>query len=111
MSFPFPSQTFMSRIRYSATIQQQAVRRVLGSHASAAKVAREVGCSPITIHSWIKKHEESNIIEPTFVPIKVMDRSTPSVEIVLPTGITIHLNNTSSQSLAELVRNLLGVPC
>ena len=104
----------MSRIRYSAKVQQQAVRQVHASHTSVAQVAREVGCSPCTIHSWLKKHQdkkEKTSKPPSFVPIKVVESPTLSVEIVLPTGITIRLNDATHQSLTSLVRQLEGVPC
>ena len=104
----------MSRIRYSAEAQQQAVRRVRDGHASVAQVAREVGCTPHTIHRWLKKHQETKEQTsklPSFVSVKVGDRPTHSVEIILPTGITILLNDSTPQSLAALVRRLEGAPC
>jgi transposase-like protein len=104
----------MPRIRYSAEVQQQAVRRVLDSKTSAAQVAREVGCSPCTIHTWLKKHQDKKTQTnkpPAFAPVKVVDSPTQSAEIILPTGITIRLNNAPADTLINLVRRLEGVPC
>jgi transposase-like protein len=104
----------MSRIRYSAQVQQQAVRQIRDSHTSIAQVAREVGCSPCTIHTWLKKHQdkkEQTNKSPSFVPVKVVDSPTHSADIILPTGITIRLNNATHQSLASLVHYLECVPC
>ena len=104
----------MSHIRYSGKVQQQAVRRVRDCHTSVAQVAREVGCTPCTIHSWLKKHQdtkEQTINPPAFVPVKVVNSPTHSVEIILPTGITIRLNDATSQFLASLIHQLEDVPC
>ncbi len=104
----------MPRIRYSAKIQQQAVRRVRNCQTSVAQVAREVGCTPCTIHTWLKKHQEKKeqtSKPPSFVPVKVIDNPTHAVEIILPTGITIRLNDTPADTLINLVRRLEGVPC
>ena len=104
----------MSRIRYSVEVQQHAVRRVCDTHISAAQVAREVGCTPCTIHHWVKKYQETKAPSsrpPSFVPVKVIDSPTHSVEIILPTGITLRLNDSTPQSLVSLIRRLEGVVC
>lgn len=102
----------MPRIHYSDDVREAAVDLVLTSHIPAAQVAREVGCSPFTLHSWIKKHRRS--LDPptgsprpaTFIPVNLVDAKSVSVEIVTPNGFTVRLGDLSSQSLVELLTAL-----
>ena len=98
----------MSRIRYSVEVRQDAISRVIHSHTPIAQVARDLGCTAGTLHSWLKKHQAQTVSvgappEAAFVPIKITDSPSHSVEIVLPNGIMIRLSDASPQYLAELV--------
>jgi transposase-like protein len=102
----------MPKIRYSADFRTAAVAQVLSRTSSIAQVAREVGCTVGTLHSWLKKCRQKTT-PPTnktsFVPVKIIDNQNHSVEIVLPNGITIRLTDATPHSIAELVHAL--VPC
>ena len=102
----------MPHVHYTAEARQQAIARILGSRDSIARVAREVGCSVSTIHSWLRKHRRSadppadSPAPATFIPVQVVDSRSPTVEIVTPNGFTVRINDVSSQSLAELLTAL-----
>jgi transposase-like protein len=102
----------MPKIRYSADFRTAAVAQVLSRTGSIAQVAREVGCTVGTLHTWLKKYRQKTTPpsdKTSFVPVNVVDLQNPSVEIVLPNGITIRLTDTTPRSIAELVHAL--VPC
>ncbi len=105
-------RSVMPRTHYSDDVRAAAVDLVLTSHVPAAQVAREVGCSPFTLHSWIKKHRRAldpsaDLPQPTtFIPVHLVDAKSPSVEIVTPNGFTVRLGDLSSQSLVELLTAL-----
>lgn len=99
----------MARIHYSDDVRTAAVDLVLNSHISVAQVAREVGCSPFTLHSWIKKHRQ--LLDPAsksaaFIPVKLVDGPSASVEIVAPNGYILRLTDASTQYIAELLAAL-----
>ncbi|HBT76620.1 MAG TPA: hypothetical protein DEB39_06765 [Planctomycetaceae bacterium] len=103
----------MPRIHYSDDVREAAVDLVLTSHIPATEVAREVGCSVFTIHSWVKKHRSRSLDPPsdsprpaTFIPVHFVDAKSVSVEIVTPNGFTVRLGDLSSQSLVELLTAL-----
>ena len=102
----------MSRPHYSAEVREYALSSVLDSHTPITQVAQEVGCSPCTLHSWLKKHRQQNAppndqtSRPSFIPINVVDSAQPVAEIVLPNGITIRLTNITPHSIADLLHVL-----
>lgn len=102
----------MPRTHYSDDVREAAIDLVLTSHIPATEVAREVGCSVFTLHSWIKKHRRSldppaDLQRPTtFIPVNIVDAKSVSVEIVTPNGFTVRLGGLSSQSLVELLTAL-----
>jgi len=99
----------MSRRYYSPPTRQRAIALVLDEHLPVAQAAREIGCSPITINSWIAKYRPADR-QPTeqvsFVPIKIIDSPSQSIEIVTPTGFVIRLSDATPQYLAELLQAL-----
>ena len=65
-------------VRYTAEQQRDAAESVLLIGHSVAKVARELGCSPISVNSWVAKyrdeirpnHPESDMTDPAdFAPV------------------------------------------
>jgi transposase-like protein len=102
----------MSKIRYSADFRTAAVAQVLSRTGSIAQVAREVGCTVGTLHSWLKKYCQKTTPpsdKTSFVSVNVVDLQNPSAEIILPNGITIRLTDATPRSIAELVHAL--APC
>ena len=49
----------MPRIRYSASVRDQAVRLVSDSQKPLAQVAEKFGCSVSTLQNWLKDHRQS----------------------------------------------------
>ncbi len=103
----------MPRIRYSEEVRQRAVSLVLESRTPATQVAREIGCSPFTLHSWVKRHRQQDgqstdqqQEQATFVPVNIIDAKSHPVEIITPTGITIRLSDASPRYIAELLHVL-----
>jgi len=102
----------MPKIRYSADFRTAAVAQVLSRTGSIAQVAREVGCTVGTLHSWLKKYRQKTTPpsdQTSFVPINVIDCQNSSAEIVLSNGITIRLTDATPRSIAELIHAL--APC
>jgi transposase-like protein len=100
----------MGRRYYSPTTRQRAIALVLEDRLSVTQAAREIGCSPITINNWIGKYRSTGhppTEQASFLPINIIDSSTPTAELVPPNGITIRLTDTSSQYFAELLHALV----
>ena len=92
----------MGRRYYSPTTRQRAIALVLDEQLPVAHAAREIGCSPITINSWIAKYRSVDR-QPTeqfsFVPIQIVDSPSQSIEIVTPAGFVIRLSDSSPAGL------------
>ena len=97
----------MGRRYYSPTTRQRAIALVLDEQIPVAQAAREIGCSTITINNWIAKYRPTDRLQTeqaSFVPIKIIDTPSQSIEIVTPTGITIRLSEATPQYLAALLQ-------
>lgn len=105
----------MARIRYSEAVRQRAVRLVRQSQTPISQVAEKIGCSVNTIHLWLKESKPdsrkttSQEESATFIPVKLLDQKSSSVEIVTPNGFTLKLADAHPQFPAELL-GALG-PC
>jgi len=103
----------MSHVRYSAEVRQHALSLVRDSHLPVTRAAREAGCSVNSLHYWLKKQRQQTLppdhppTETTFIPIKIVDSPTQSIEIVTSNGITIRLPDASPQYLAELLHAII----
>ena len=106
----------MPRIRYSEAVRQRAVRLVRESHMPITHVAKKIGCSVNTIHLWLKDHKPNSKSDhcetisqeevATFIPVKLIDQKSPSVEIVTPNGFTLKFSETHQRFITELLSEL-----
>ena len=95
----------MPRIRYSQETKQQAVKLVLNDHLTVTDAAKQIGCNLNTVHKWIKKSKK--ITEPKkngFIPLQIVENS--SVDLVLPNGFMLKINNASPEFIAVVFKSL-----
>ena len=67
-----------SAVRYTAEQQKDAAESVLLLGERISKVARELGCSPLSVSSWIKKYQGK--IEADYPSANTSDTSDPSLD-------------------------------
>jgi transposase-like protein len=99
----------MPGVRYTEAVRQQAIVHALDPQTTIAQVARDVGCSLVTINRWLREHRQQDAPPPTspgkatFVPVNIIDDRNHHVEIVTQNGITLRLADASPQYIAELL--------
>ena len=95
----------MARIRYSQEIKEQAVKLVLEDHQTMIEAARQIGCTPASIQLWIKKVQQKTVQQQHgFIPLQIIENS--SIDLVLPNGVVLKLNNASPEFIARIVREI-----
>ena len=102
----------MPRIRYSEAVRQRAIRLVRESHTPITQFAKKIGCSVNTVHLWLKDHKPnsksghpktiSQEESATFIPVKLIDQKSSSVEIVTPEGFTLKFSEIHLRFITEL---------
>ena len=121
---PKKSSKKSSSIRYTAEQQRNAAESVLLLGESASKVARDLGCSPLSVSSWIAKYRDKIAADhPASVPAapakkatgavpkKAMKKAEPAIssaaniEIVSRGGVTVKFSgDVSPDTLHGIVK-------
>lgn len=116
----------MPRIRYSPEVRSDILRRVESGELSHAQAAREVGCSLSTIQQWVhpRRYNTSPTSElgpdssgpliprhphdaqASFIPIRLTDTRSTTLELTTPTGTHICLIGVTSDFMIEVLKTL-----
>jgi transposase-like protein len=75
------------------------------SRLSVAQFCRSVGCSAPSFYQWRRKLEGTRSLPP-FLEIQTPDHRAPTIEVKLPSGISILLPVEALDSLAQILERV-----